>query len=175
MIVGHPDLQAIADTSVAQIPERFSDAAEWIEKIRAIGNKVDSRDMKFVEEFGNALYGAYYNSSGYLTNFMGSKLVLEAFRVLAPYKWIIDQDDYEHFLELPDSLVVYRGGKGPADELKKGISWTLTKSAAKTFTDAPGSIVISTKVKRDHLLAYMDSLRECILDPEKIVAVKVER
>lgn len=58
-------------------------------------------------------------------------------------------DSYER---MPEKITIYRGAKGPTENLLKGYSWSLSEGFAETFAFNSGGIVVSATIARDDIL-----------------------
>ena len=115
----------------------------------------------FAEEF----YSAYVASSGQLTLCFGPERLLTCFRLIAPFHSLVSPDDEARLADMADPLVVYRGGRGPVENLQKGLSWTTYQETAEGYMDSPGDLVLRTTVPKETVLAYFTFCNECIVDP----------
>lgn len=79
----------------------------------------------------------------------------------APKELLMNLDEYETYISLPDSFTVYRGvGRGRNPE---GMSWTDNLDSAKWFASRFGDdgYVIRGIVNRSDVLAYFSRRNEC--------------
>lgn len=79
----------------------------------------------------------------------------------APKELLMNLDEYETYISLPDSFTVYRGvGRGRNPE---GMSWTDNLDSAKWFASRFGDdgYVIRGIVNKSDVLAYFSRRNEC--------------
>ena len=115
-------------------------------------------------------YDAYFHSSGEITRLLGPEKLVRFFRLFSPYAHYITPEEYARFFSLPETITIYRGGRGPEDALKWGLSWTLDRGIAKSFMDSPGDLVLGLEIPRAKVLKYYRDLDECIIDLDDIAA-----
>ena len=74
----------------------------------------------------------------------------------ADKKCLMEEDEYEHYMSLPDEMTVYRGVAN--GRVKKGMSWTDNREKAEWFASRFGGegYVLSGKVKKEDVLAYFN-------------------
>ena len=86
-------------------------------------------------------------------------------------KYLMGQENYEVYENLPDTFVVYRGLQENARE--DGLSWTLSKDVAEWFAsrfENDGEIIEKTAYKTE-VIAYLNDRdeEEIILDIKKVL------
>lgn len=86
-------------------------------------------------------------------------------------KYLMGQENYEVYENLPDTFVVYRGLQENAQE--DGLSWTLSKDVAEWFAnrfDNEGEI-IEKVIHKSEVIAYFDDRdeEEIVLDIKKVL------
>lgn len=86
-------------------------------------------------------------------------------------KYLMGQENYEAYENLPDTFVVYRGLQENAQE--DGLSWTLSKDVAEWFAsrfENNGEIIEKT-VHKTEVIAYFNDREEeeIILDIKKVL------
>lgn len=86
-------------------------------------------------------------------------------------KYLMSQENYEAYENLPDTFVVYRGLQENAQE--DGLSWTLSKDVAEWFAsrfENDGEIIEKT-VHKSEVIAYFNDRdeEEVVLDIKKVL------
>lgn len=86
-------------------------------------------------------------------------------------KYLMSQENYEAYENLPDTFVVYRGLQENAQE--DGLSWTLSKDVAEWFAsrfENDGEIIEKT-VHKSEVIAYFNDRdeEEIVLDIKKVL------
>ena len=90
---------------------------------------------------------------------------------------LMDENEYEQYLSLPEEITVYRGirGRGRLEAL----SWTLDIDKAEWFAKRwnKGGKVYSARVKKEDVLAVFTSRNEdeIVVDFKKLIDVNLER
>ena len=90
-------------------------------------------------------------------------------------EWVMDEDEYKFYKELPEEITVYRGtGKGARHLL--GLSWTLDYDKAKWFATRwnKKGVVYKGKIRKKDVLAYFSrrSESEVVIDVGKLIDVE---
>lgn len=83
---------------------------------------------------------------------------------------LMDEDEYQQFLALPDKVTVYRGVTSYNADNVKALSWTLKRKTAEWFAQRFGEhgTVYQATVDRDHIYALFTGRNEAevIVDPK---------
>ncbi len=94
----------------------------------------------------------------------------------ADKKVLMDEEEYEKYMALPEEFTVYRGIRGRGS--LQALSWTLDKSKAEWFANRwdKGGKVYSAKVKKEDTFAYFASRseEEIVLDYTKLKDISLE-
>ena len=73
---------------------------------------------------------------------------------------LMEKEDYEHYMSLPEKVKVYRG----VSEYKyeKGLSWTQSKEKAEWFSQRYGAkgYVLEGEIDKEHIFAYFNGRKE---------------
>lgn len=90
-------------------------------------------------------------------------------------KWLMDEDEYEFYKNLPEEITVYRGtGKGARHLL--GLSWTLDYEKAKWFATRwnKKGVIYKGKILKENVLAYFSRRNESevVINVGKLVDVE---
>lgn len=90
-------------------------------------------------------------------------------------EWLMDEDEYKFYKELPEEITVYRGtGKGARHLL--GLSWTLDYNKAKWFATRwnKKGVIYKGKIRKKDVLAYFSrrSESEVVIDVGKLIDVE---
>ena len=158
------------DETNASIERFISTFPEIAERTEAVANAFAETSPDIIQRTIEDFYDAYFYSSGEISQLLGSEKLVRFFRLFAPYAHYITPEAYERFLSLPETISIYRGGRGPKDSLKWGLSWTLNRGIAKSFMDSPGDLVLRLEIPRAKVLKYYRDLDECIIDPDDTCA-----
>lgn len=131
--------------------------------------------------FGDAQYwkllGMAYSNQKHTVYYR--ELFDELFRADRPEReYLMDDEERQMFLRLPDMITVYRGYS--ADEYESGIAWTLQKEQAIWYahrdrSDDPNEMprVIYGKVRKQDVWAYLSG-GDVLLPPEAVRRPKVK-
>lgn len=97
------------------------------------------------------------------------------FFLKANKEWLMDEDEYKYYKELPEEITVYRGtGKGAKHLL--GLSWTLDYEKAKWFATRWGrkGVLYKGVIRKENVLAYFSrrSESEVVIDVGKLIDVE---
>ena len=88
---------------------------------------------------------------------------------------LMDEDEYETFSSLEDSITVYRGVTSYNAENVKALSWTLNYDTAVWFAHRFGEdgTVYEAQVAKKHILALFNSKseQEVIVDPQHLIEI----
>ena len=81
----------------------------------------------------------------------------------ADKKYLMNQEEYQHYLELPDHLTVYRGIHKGGN--KKGLSWTMDRQKAIWFakrfcSKGDTCLLLSADIQKSEALAYFSGRNE---------------
>lgn len=96
--------------------------------------------------------------------------ILKWFR-FADKKELMDEEEYQKFLNLPEKITIYRGVSGYNKRYKKAVSWTLNKEQAEWFAGRWGNDeqeVWEVTVPKKCILCYFATEDEVIVDLTKI-------
>ena len=90
-------------------------------------------------------------------------------------EWLMDEDEYKFYKELPEEITVYRGtGKGARHLL--GLSWTLDYEKAKWFATRwnKKGVIYKGKIRKENVLAYFSRRNESevVIDVGKLIDVE---
>ena len=90
-------------------------------------------------------------------------------------EWLMDEDEYEFYKNLPEEITVYRGtGKGARHLL--GLSWTLDYEKAKWFATRwnKKGVIYKGKILKENVLAYFSRRNESevVIDVGKLIDVE---
>ena len=88
---------------------------------------------------------------------------------------LMDEDEYEAFCSLEDSVTVYRGVTSYNAENVKALSWTLNYDIAVWFAHRFGEdgTVYEAQVAKKYILALFNSNseQEVIVDPQHLIEI----
>lgn len=96
--------------------------------------------------------------------------ILKWFR-FADKKELMDEEEYQRFLNLPEEVTIYRGVSEYNRKYKKAVSWTLNKEQAEWFAGRWGNDeqeVWGVTVPKKCILCYFATEDEVIVDLTKI-------
>lgn len=93
----------------------------------------------------------------------------------AQKEWLMDEEEYKFYKDLPEKITVYRGtGKGARHLL--GLSWTLDYKKAKWFATRWGrkGVLYKGVIRKENVLAYFSrrSESEVVIDVGKLIDVE---
>ena len=88
------------------------------------------------------------------------QLWIDTFKSIKNTKLLMDYDELNYFNNLPEKIVIYRGGVS-----KRGISWTLNKDIAEWFANRfrainKGGQLFEKKVFKNDCIAYFNDREE---------------
>jgi len=88
------------------------------------------------------------------------QLWIDTFKSIKNTKLLMDYDELNYFNNLPEKIVIYRGGVS-----KRGISWTLDKDIAEWFANRfkainKGGQLFEKKVFKNDCIAYFNGREE---------------
>ena len=88
------------------------------------------------------------------------QLWIDTFKSIKNTKLLMDYDELNYFNNLPEKIVIYRGGVS-----KRGISWTLNKDIAEWFANRfrainKGGQLFEKKVYKNDCIAYFNDREE---------------
>lgn len=89
----------------------------------------------------------------------------------ADKKELMNEEEYQKFLNLPEKITIYRGVSGYNKRYKKAVSWTLNKEQAEWFAGRWGNDeqeVWEVTVPKKCILCYFATEDEVIVDLTKI-------
>jgi len=120
---------------------------------------------------------------GSLLSALKQSVVIRMFK-LAEASYLMEEQEYRRFLNLPNEFTIYRGGAGVSvDKLKNGICWTTNIDQAAWFADRFSEIkgegvVIEATVKKENIFGCFDYEDEVIVHKSffggcKVLEVKV--
>lgn len=95
----------------------------------------------------------------------------------ADKKELMDEEEYQKFLNLPEEVTIYRGVSGYNRKYKKAVSWTLNKEQAEWFAERWGNDeqeVWKVTVPKKCVLCYFTYEDEVIVDLTKIPCSQYE-
>lgn len=115
------------------------------------------------EDFSKALGSAYTASENPNSDVDVSVSELKRWFRSADKKYLMSQEEYQHYLELPDHLTVYRGIHD--DGNKKGLSWTTDRQKAIWFakrfcSKGDTCLLLSADIQKSEALAYFSGRNE---------------
>ena len=89
--------------------------------------------------------------------------------------WLMDEEEYKFYKNLPEKITVYRGtGKGVRHLL--GLSWTLDYKKAKWFATRwnKEGVIYKGIIRKEHVLAYFSRRNESevVIDVGKLIDVE---
>ena len=89
--------------------------------------------------------------------------------------WLMDEDEYKFYQNLPEEITVYRGtGKGARHLL--GLSWTLDYEKAKWFATRwnKKGVIYKGKIRKENVLAYFSrrAESEVVIEVGKLIDVE---
>mgnify|MGYP000581494708 CR=1 FL=1 len=96
--------------------------------------------------------------------------ILKWFR-FADKKELMDEEEYQKFLNLPEKITIYRGVSGYNRRYKKAVSWTLNRELAEWFAERwenDEQEVWEVTVPKECILCYFQYEDEVIVDLTKI-------
>ena len=167
LAVGEDPITASFNANTKKFVEAFPEIRKRADRIES---EIKELNHNSVVAFAHDFYDAYFTSSGYLTDLFGPAFLLQTFHRLKLYYPLVRCDDWEVLQNLPDELIIYRGGRAPKESLSLGFSWSHEKSIAEQYMDSPGDLLLTTKIKKSQLLAYYTTGFECIVDPADLTA-----
>ena len=89
-------------------------------------------------------------------------------------EFLMEQDEFKKFQELPDEVTIYRGIQNKSTI--KALSWTTNKGVAKWFANRfeQKGTIYQANIKREDILAYFDrrNEKEVVIDFSKIYNIK---
>ena len=107
-------------------------------------------------------------------NFTQRQMV-SLFRKAAPES-LMDEDDLQRFMELEETVAVYRGVTSFNAERVRALSWTLDKDTAHWFAHRFGEdgTVYEAQIEKKHILAFFSSRNESevIVDPKYLMEIE---
>lgn len=156
---------------------------EWIKKssLEQIYAFLDKRYffsfLNHTEEYLNAkmmakVLACRWQQLEYISNnaVVSTHKILKWFR-FADKKELMDEEEYQRFLNLPEEVTIYRGVSEYNRKYKKAISWTLNKEQAEWFAGRWGNDeqeVWEVTVPKKCILCYFATEDEVIVDLTKI-------
>lgn len=74
--------------------------------------------------------------------------------------YLMEKEDYEHYMSLPEKVKIYRGVR--EYKCEKGLSWTQNKTKAEWFSQRYGAkgYVLEGEIAKEHIFAYFDGRKE---------------
>lgn len=105
---------------------------------------------------------------------MSKNRLLSLFRKAKP-QFVMDEDEYEAFQKLDDTVTVYRGVTSHNAKNVKALSWTLNYDIADWFAHRFGEdgTVYEAQIDREHIYAYFNrrNEHEVIVDPKYLMDI----
>jgi hypothetical protein len=170
------ELNQAMEATARRLPDALANMAETLDRITSHDwTYVDSGLLREAETLRINLQAAY--ETGILADLLDLDLILRAFRVLAPLERLFDDDicHREYIDQLPEVVTLYRGGFDSIDEAKSSLAWQPGKSTAEQEQRLEGSgILVSVKVRKEDILAILESRFAWIIDPERLFDVREE-
>lgn len=156
---------------------------EWIKKssLEQIYAFLDKRYffsfLNHTEEYLNAkmmakVLACRWQQLEYISNnaVVSTHKILKWFR-FADKKELMDEEEYQRFLNLPEEVTIYRGVSEYNRKYKKAVSWTLNKEQAEWFAGRwvnDEQEVWEVTVPKKCILCYFAAEEEVIVDLTKI-------
>jgi len=74
--------------------------------------------------------------------------------------YLMEKEDYDHYMSLPEKVKIYRGVR--EYKCEKGLSWTQSKKKAEWFSQRYGAkgYVLEGEIAKEHIFAYFDGRKE---------------
>lgn len=143
--------------TVALEYQRIFDQAFFLNE----NNEWELNDFTFIEdlrELCSVFFTAWKNSSHLIFDLLSENeifQILERFSTFREFIWPFD--NYADYVDLPEELVIYRGGANIEEELIKGFSWSLDVRFAQEFAKQhhDGKVIKASVNKYD--LVYYDT------------------
>lgn len=105
---------------------------------------------------------------------MSKNRLLSLFKKVEP-QFLMDEDEYEEFQALEDTVTVYRGVTSHNAKNVKALSWTLNYDTADWFAHRFGEdgTVYEAQIDRRHIYAYFNrrNEHEVIVDPKYLMDI----
>lgn len=105
---------------------------------------------------------------------MSKNRLLSLFKKAEP-KFLMNEDEYEAFQKLDDTVTVYRGVTSHNAKNVKALSWTLSYDTADWFAHRFGEdgTVYEAQIDREHIYAYFNrrNEHEVIVDPKYLMDI----
>ena len=105
---------------------------------------------------------------------MSKNRLLSLFKKAQP-QFLMDEDEYEAFQKLDDTVTVYRGVTSYNAKNVKALSWTLNYDTADWFAHRFGEdgTVYEAQIDREHIYAYFNrrNEHEVIVDPKYLMDI----
>jgi len=89
-------------------------------------------------------------------------------------KYLMDEEEYKFFINLPEKIIVYRGINQITKHPVKALSWTIDIKRAEWFArrfeknSSKTGKVYKTIIKKDYALAYFEYEKEIVVDFTKL-------
>ena len=103
---------------------------------------------------------------------LSKKDLLSLFKATDP-ALLMDEEDYQSFLDLDDVVTVYRGVTSMNARNVKALSWTLDRDTAEWFAHRFGEsgTVYEAQIHKNHIYAYFSGRNESevIVDPKHLM------
>lgn len=92
-------------------------------------------------------------------------------------QYLMDEDDYQTYVELPEKVIIYRGVRH--SKYKNELSWTLDKDTAIWFAqrfESDNYIIYEVEIDKKDIFAYFNEREEeeIIIDPYKLKNYKIK-
>lgn len=84
----------------------------------------------------------------------------------ADKRYLMSEEEYKVYENLPDIVTIYRGISDKRYSRKKSLSWTLDRKTAEWFStrfNSKEGVVLEKKVHKDDILCYFSNEKECIV------------
>ena len=105
---------------------------------------------------------------------LSKKDLLSMFKSTDP-RLLMDEDDYQRFMDLDDVVTVYRGVTSMNAKNIKALSWTLDRDTAEWFAHRFGEngTVYEAQIQKKYIYAFFNSRNESevIVDPKHLIAI----
>lgn len=92
-------------------------------------------------------------------------------------QYLMEEDDYKTYLELPDKITIYRGVRSP--KYKKGLAWSLDKDIATWFAtrfESDEYYLYEVEIDKKEILAYFNDRdeQEIIINPYNLKKYEIK-
>lgn len=146
-----------------------------VTKSYALGFLKFARNSLSEKDFANILADAWTRTEAPNSDPNLSKQdLLSMFKTTDP-ALLMNEEDYQQFMDLPDTVTVYRGVTSLNAKNIKALSWTLDRDTAEWFAHRFGEngTVYEAQIQKQHIYAYFSGRNEAevIVDPKHLTGI----